>query len=195
MNQTPTIDPKHTALLVMDYQNAMVNQMANQELLAKMAPTIQFARDNGIHVGYVWVAFNEDDYQAIPETNKVFASIGDQKMLHHEAPESQIHAELEPQTGDIVVRKIRFGAFSTTDLDEQLKAKDIDTLILTGISTSGVVLSTTREAADRDYRIYVLKDLTADHNDEVHKTLTEHVLPMQAYVISTAELPELLQKA
>jgi nicotinamidase-related amidase len=94
-----------------------------------------------------------------------------------------------------VVRKTRVGAFSTTDLDQQLNDRGITTLILAGVSTSGVVLSTVREAADRDYRIYVLADASADRDPHVHAVLTEKVLPMQAHLITVADLPGLIVTA
>ena len=90
------------------------------------------------------------------------------------------------------MRKTRVGAFSTTDLDQQLRDRGIDTLILAGISTSGVVLSTVRDAADRDYRVYVLEDASADPDPEVHDLLIRKIFPRQAYVISIAELSNLL---
>ena len=67
-------------------------------------------------------------------------------------PATQIHAELLPEEGDLVVTKKRFGAFSTSNLDLLLNPRQFDNLVLCGIFTSGVVLSTLREAADRDYR-------------------------------------------
>ena len=60
-----------------------------------------------------------------------------------------------------MVRKTRVGAFSTTDLDEQLRQRGVDTLLLAGISTSGVVLSTVRDAHDRDYRVFVARRRSA----------------------------------
>ena len=60
------------------------------------------------------------------------------------------------------MRKQRVGAFSTTDLHEQLQARGIDTLVLAGISTSGCVHSTVLDAFDRDYRVIVLSDACAD---------------------------------
>jgi nicotinamidase-related amidase len=84
------------------------------------------------------------------------------------------------------------GAFSTTDLDQQLRARGITTLILAGISTSGVVLSTIRDGADRDYRIFVLADATADFDAEVHDVLMTKIFPRQADVITVAELGEML---
>jgi nicotinamidase-related amidase len=83
-------------------------------------------------------------------------------MLHADAPAIQIHDRVAPRDGDIVVRKVRVGPFGTTDLDEQLQAKGIDTLVLAGLSTPGLVLSAVRDGHDRDYRLIVVSDLTAD---------------------------------
>ena len=99
---------------------------------------------------------------------------------------------MAPHEGDIIVRKTRVGAFSTTDLAQQLADRGIDTLILAGISTSGVVLSTVRDGADRDYALYVLSDATADGDAAVHACLMEKVFPRQAKVITVAELDGLL---
>ena len=83
------------------------------------------------------------------------------------------------------MRKTRVGPFGTTDLHEQLQAKGIDTLILAGISTSGVVLSTVRDGHDRDYRLIVLSDLCADPEADVHEFLIERIFPRQAEVITS----------
>ena len=85
------------------------------------------------------------------------------------------------------------GPFGSTDLHERLQARGIDTLVLAGISTSGVVLSTVRDAHDRDYRVIVLADLCADSDPEVHEVLTAKVFPAQAEVINAAQLPRLLR--
>jgi nicotinamidase-related amidase len=97
-----------------------------------------------------------------------------------------------PEPADIVVRKTRVGAFSTTDLDTQLRDRNITTLILAGITTSGVVLSTLRDAHDRDYRVVVLADAGADSHSDVHDFLIEKIFPRQAQVITIAGLPALL---
>ena len=101
-----------------------------------------------------------------------------------------VHHAIAPTDGDVVVRKSRVGAFSTTDLAEQLSARGIDTLILAGISTSGVVLSTVRDAADRDYRVVVLSDASADPDPEVHAFLLERIFPRQATITTTAALAQ-----
>ena len=81
----------------------------------------------------------------------------------------------------------RVGAFSTTDLAILLNAKNIDTLVLLGIATSGVVLSTIRWAADADFELIVLSDCCADRDEEVHRVLMEKVFPRQATVATVAD--------
>ncbi|RYX81155.1 cysteine hydrolase [bacterium] len=186
----PTIDRRHTMLLVMDYQPAILTNLSDStDLIARTAETMTLVRNEGIAVGYVWVAFSDADYDAIPKTNKGFSAITSTRRLAMDTPESAIHAALAPEPGDLIVRKIRVGAFSTTDLHQQLQQREIDTLILAGISTSGVILSTLRDAADKDYRVYVLEDCCADRTSEVHNLLMQKVFPNQAYVISSADLP------
>ncbi|WP_316769321.1 cysteine hydrolase family protein [Streptomyces sasae] len=82
---------------------------------------------------------------------------------------------------------------SSTDVRGQLREQGVDTLVLAGLSTGGVVLTTLRQAADDDFRLYVLKDATSD--PEVHRVLTQKVFPHQAHVIETAELPTLTKTA
>ena len=89
-----------------------------------------------------------------------------------------------PEAHDLVVTKHRVSAFAGTDLDMILRANDIETLILFGISTSGVVLSTVRHAADADYRLIVIKDCCADQDPEVHACLVDKVFPRQSTVVS-----------
>lgn len=193
MNENvPIIDPRRTMLLVMDYQTAILSNLPTDltnELIARTAETLTLARSRGIGIGYVWVAFEDADFNAIPPTNKGFYAVRESRRLAADKPESAIHEAVAPQDGDVVVRKVRVGAFSTTDLAEQLQEREIDTLILAGVATSGVVLSTLRDAADQDYRIYVMKDCCADRTPEVHTLLTEKVFPNQAYVINSADLP------
>ena len=94
---------------------------------------------------------------------------------------------IAPEGSDVVVTKRRVSAFTGSDLEVLLRAGEIDHLVLCGIATSGVVLSTLREAADKDYRLTVLADLCADTDAEVHAVLTGKVFPRQARVISAAD--------
>jgi nicotinamidase-related amidase len=186
--------PAQTALLLMDFQPGIIGRIADpQMLLSRAREALETARDAGAHVGYVRVAFEDADLAAVPASNKAFSGIAKSGMaMHADAAETQIYAELAPRPNEIVVRKTRVGAFSTTDLDAQLRARGVTTLVLAGIATSGVVLSTLRDAADKDYRLLVLADATADGDSAVHDVLLTKVFPRQSDVISTADLRTLL---
>jgi nicotinamidase-related amidase len=196
MMSNPTIpDPTRAALLVMDYQPVVLSNFDNAaELVERTATAIRCARAAGVKIVYVRVAFTAQDYAAIPSHNKAFAGLSGGGYLADESPETSIHADLAPVGGDVVVTKTRFGAFSTTNLAAFLNPREIDTLILAGLSTSGVVLSTVRDAADRDYQVLVLSDCCADPHAEVHRVLIEHVFPAQADLIETSALQSLLRQ-
>lgn len=191
---TRKIAPAHTALLVMDYQTGILGMVENSDaLVANAQSAIRIVRSHGGHIGYVRVAFTEADYDAIPERNKGFWAVKSSgRNFGTDSPVTAIDQRVAPQDGDIVVRKTRVGAFSTTDLAEQLRRRGIDTLILAGISTSGVVLSTIRDAADHDYRLVVLADACADPQADVHTLLMEKVFPRQSDVVTTGDLDALL---
>ncbi|WKE69772.1 cysteine hydrolase family protein [Streptomyces sp. WP-1] len=192
----PALDPARTALLAMDLQGGILPLVPEPDaLVERVKGAIADVRAAGGTIGYVRVAFTEDDWAAIPETNKSFSPLAAAKRNHHEDPDTQVDARIAPEDGDIVVRKVRIGAASTTDLYERLRERGIDTLVLSGISTSGVVLSTLIDAADRDYRVIVLSDGVADRDQEVHRVLLEKVFPMRSYVIDIARLRELLRAA
>jgi nicotinamidase-related amidase len=195
MTETPApIDPQRTALLVMDYQSGILGRLPDaDELVARVAGAIALVRRRGGQVGYVRVAFEDADIAAMPGTSSMGARIASAGgAFHADAPSTAIDARIAPEAGDIVVRKVRVGAFSTTDLDAQLRARGIDTLLLAGISTSGVVLSTVRDAADRDYRVVVLEDGSADPDADVHAFLVQRILPRQGDVIAISDLDGLL---
>ena len=190
----PAIDNKKTALLVMDYQAGVLDRIGDADaLLGRVAQAIELVRDRGGQIGYVRVAFEDADYAAIPATSMMGTRVaGAGRAFHADSPLTAIDDRIAPQPGDVLVRKTRVGAFSTTDLDDQLRRRGVDTLLLAGLSTSGVLLSTVRDAHDRDYRVFVVADLSADPEPGVHDFLTERIFPRQAYVITSAELGGLL---
>lgn len=197
MGTAPVLDPAHTALLVMDYQPAILALVPEGEdrnaLLGRVEGAIADVRANGGTIAYVRIGFTEADWDAIPASNKSFAPLAQHRVMHHKDPAAAVHERLAPQDGDIIVRKIRYGSMSTTDLDQQLRERGVTTLVVSGISTSGVVLSTVIDAADRDYQLYVLSDGVADPDTEVHNVLLHRVFPSRAHIIDTTELRALLR--
>jgi nicotinamidase-related amidase len=181
--------PGKGILLIMDFQPVILRRVSDApELLSRVSDVIDSVRRRGFAVGYVRVAFEDADYLRIPPTNKALTALTSGRAMHAASPDSAIHQAVAPRPGDIIVRKTRVGAFSTTDLHSQLQSRAIDTLILAGISTSGVVLSTIRDAADRDYRIIVLSDCCRDTDPEVHEDLTTKIFPRQAAVMLSTDI-------
>lgn len=78
-------------------------------------------------------------------------------------------------------------AFAGTDLEMILRAKDVRTLVLFGIATSGVVLSTLLEASDADYEPAIVADCCADMNADLHAALVTHLFPRRGTVITADE--------
>ena len=176
-----------SVLLVMDFQHGIVERIADSTVVDAASRAVKAARTSGIPVMFVRVAFRPG-YPEAAASNTAFARLaqaGDAMTQDH--PATQVHAALEPRPDEPVIIKRRVSAFSGSDLDVLLRAAGADTLVLAGISTSGVVLSTLRQAADLDYRLTVLADACADPDPEVHRVLTEKVFPRQALVTVTDE--------
>ncbi|HKR55323.1 MAG TPA: isochorismatase family cysteine hydrolase [Gemmatimonadales bacterium] len=175
-----------TALLVMDLQQGIVGRYGTaDDYLAGVAKAAAAARKAGIKVIYVTVSFREGRPE-ISKRNKMFGNIAPTGFVTGDQSTS-VHPAVAPAAGDIQITKRRVSAFAGSDLDVVLRAGNTDTLILCGIATSGVVLSTVRQAADLDYRLIVLSDGCLDMDPEVHRVLTEKVFVRQADVKTIAE--------
>jgi len=94
------------------------------------------------------------------------------------------------QETEIVITKHRISAFAGTDLAMILRANDIDTLVLFGIATSVVVLSTLLDASDDDFRLAVIKDCCADLDSTLHDCLINKFFPSRAAVLTVREFVE-----
>jgi len=184
---------KNAALLVMDYQNDILAMVGNNSasLLKNASSLIEAARQNKVPVIYVQVAFRPG-YPEVSPRNKTFAGLTKAGLFVLGSPGAEIHAAVAPRNGEVVVVKHRVGALSETDMQTALRAKGVEHLILAGISTSGVILSTLRLAADFDYGITVVSDACADTDEEVHRVLMEKVFPRQADVVTTSAALALL---
>ncbi|XVU22479.1 cysteine hydrolase family protein [Actinoplanes sp. CA-054009] len=166
------------ALLVMDVQTAVIARYPGPGYLPRLARAIDAARESAVPVIYVTVGFRPGGPEISPR-NRVFGRLAGSP---HAGGPNPVHPDVAPKDGDIVVTKRRVSAFAGSDLDLVLRARGVDHLVLTGVATSGVVLSTLREAADRDFELTVLADACLDNDAEVHRVLVEKVFPMQAAV-------------
>src|SRR5581483_1634219 len=177
----------NTALLVMDLQPTFFNMVPGATAIAgNVAKAIAHARSHNVPVIYVVVGFRKGTPE-ISANNKGFTTARQMLANVDMAELVKIHPDVAPYDNEVVVTKRRVSAFSGSDLEVVLRAFNIQHLVLTGIATSGVVLSTVREAADKDYRITVLEDCCGDADPEVHRVLTTKIFPRQADVMSHSQ--------
>lgn len=188
------LDPATTALLAMDFQTLIVEGFAaeREALLARMAGLLEAARAAGVMVIYVVVGFRPG-FPEVSARNLAFSGIKQSGRFAPGAADVGVHPSVAPKADEVIVTKHRVGAFAGTDLDMILRANGIDTLVLAGVATSGVVLSTLRHAADADYRLFVAGDCCSDRDGEVHRVLLEKVFPRQAVVVSADAVAEALK--
>jgi nicotinamidase-related amidase len=182
------IDPLKTALVLMDVQPRQVSRVSDPGYLQRLVSLRDTFDRNHAQVVHVRVAFTPQDRRSISSRNKSFGALATGSANAEGTADAEIVEELAPRDMDIVVRKTRFGAFSTTNLDQLLRGRDIDTLVLAGLTTSGVVLSTVREAGDRDYRLFVVADGCDDPDADLHSVLLEKVISRQADLVDTATI-------
>jgi nicotinamidase-related amidase len=173
-------------LLVMDVQQGIVDRYADPAYLERVSQAAAAARMAGIRVVYVRIGFRPGHPEISP-SNRTFSASAASGTFDDGSPATQIHPAVAPLPEDLVVTKRRVSAFTGSDLDVLLRGLGTRTLILSGIATSGVVLSTLRQAADLDYALVVLSDACLDRDPEVHRVLTEKVFPRQAEVLTVAE--------
>jgi nicotinamidase-related amidase len=184
-----TLDPKTTALLVMDMQSTILDMVGTDKepLLTRMTELLLSARNAGARVIYVVLGFRPG-YPEIGEGAGMFSALRASGRLVEGSAGTEVHPAIAPKDGDVVVTKHRVSAFAGTDLEMILRANRIETLVLSGIATSGIVLSTLRHAADLDYSLIVAKDCCADRDEEVHRVLLEKVFPRQATIALGKEI-------
>jgi nicotinamidase-related amidase len=172
-----------SALLVMDVQQGALDRVSDKDAyLARVRTAVQAARQKGVPVRFVVVGFRPGMPEASAR-NRVFATLKQQAATLFIDPRPAI----TPEEGDVVITKRRVSAFTGSDLEVVLRSGDVQHLVLCGIATSGVVLSTLREAADKDYRLTVLSDLCADVDPEVNRVLLEKVFVRQSEVVTSEQ--------
>ncbi|OXA81857.1 Nicotinamidase-related amidase [Flavobacterium aquidurense] len=178
---------QNTALLVMDIQLGILGTFPNTEdVIKNITKAIAIARDKNIQIIFATLGFKNGAAEISPN-NKVFSATREHIANINLEEFSKVHPALAQQENDIHVTKRRVSAFTGSELEVILRSKGIQHLILTGVATSGIVLSTTTEASDKDFKITVLSDGCADRDEEVHRVLTTKILLRHANVLTIDE--------
>lgn len=170
-------DTARTALLLLDLQVGIADQPATRCAVPPAMRAAETARAATITPIWVKVGFRVGHPEVHPR-NRVFAQAKQHGAFS--AATSQLLAQAHPGPDEPVLDKHRFSAFAGSGLDILLRAGDYRHLVLAGVTTSGVVLSTLLAAADLDFELTVFADACADPNPDLHHLLLHEVFPRSA---------------
>lgn len=187
------VNPQRTAILSMDIQTALVSIYVKESegFLSRVRSVLSEGRKQDMLICHIRVGFRPG-LPEISSRNPLLAQIkaSAQHQQIFQGPLGEIHSAVQPESDEIVITKHRVSAFTGTDLSMILRAHDVEALVMFGISTSGVVLSTALEAGDQDYRVVVVRDCCVDLDLELHACLLDKLLPRGAQVMSAAEFED-----
>lgn len=210
--QNIQIDPKRTALLVIDMQNIFVSrpkvdnpteydkaEAARWEPYYKAIDEIVLPNNKRI-----LQAFREKERDVIFVKIQGYTKSGRERSLTQKAtgynelllvpgdPRAEIVPELAPLEGEIVLSKTTDGAVTGTNLRLILSNMGIDTVIITGVLTDQCVSCTVRALADESFKVWLIEDACRAATEEIQRAELTILNNIYCHVINTEELLEVL---
>lgn len=179
-----SLDPKVTALVLIDLQNGIVGRQlaphASADVVRNGVRLADALRAKGGLVIFVRVMVGEVLNLPVDAPTPRPANI---------PPEaSELVPELHVQAGDVVISKRQWGAFYGTDLEQQLRRRQIRTIVMGGIATNFGVESTARAAQDRGYELVFAEDATSSMSAEAHEFAVSNIFPRMGRIRSTDQV-------
>ena len=192
------IETSRTALLVMDFQNDLVDpegafasqgtaaEVKEKRAIENTARVLATARSVGLSIVHVAVAWHPGHLEA-NRSAPLFAGVAEADTLVEGTWGGEFHRDLQPAEGERVITKRGVSALTGTELDRLLRLRDINVLVLTGFATNFVVEGTARDAVDLGYAVIVLSDCCASFTDEMHRFALEAILPQLGKLATSEE--------
>lgn len=197
------VDPGHSAVLVIDVQNDFCDDEgylhrlgldinASQAMVPRLESFIEQARTAKVNVIFVQGIYDRR-YLAGPFIEKdLRAGLKVERCV--DGSWGADFYRVRPLPSELIVKKHRYSAFVGTGLDELLRKKNIETLILTGVTTNVCVESTARDGFMRDYYIVFLQDCTATYSKEAHDSTLKNMKRHFGIVASSTDIINVWQK-
>jgi ureidoacrylate peracid hydrolase len=184
------MDPKHTAVVLIEYQNDFTSEggtlhqavkpvMESTNMLANTIETVKKARELGATIVFAPITFTEDYHELTPQPYGILKGVVDSKSFRKGTWGAEIVDVLKPQPQDIIVEGKRgLCGFASTNLDFILRSRGITNVALGGFLTNCCVESTMRTAYEKGYEVITLKDCTAALSEEEQRLAVEKNYPM-----------------
>ena len=198
------IDPKKTAMIVVDMQNdfvapgAAMETPAARRIVPRLTEALGMCRDAGIKIVYT-AHVHRRDGSDMGLFDDMHPPIANRDALVDDTPGADVYPELVPLAGEHVIKKHRYSGFFGTDLDIILREWGVDTVIISGTTTENCCHATARDAMFRNYRVVFLSDATATYdypdrgfgsmsNADVHHATLVILAASTAHVMSVEEM-------
>ena len=200
------LDPKRTALLVIDIQNTYLEpdddpaeaarwqpfyDRMNNTVIPNNAKLLDWARAEGIEVMFARIACQTDEGRdrSLSQKKPGFNYL----LLPKDREDSQIVPALSPQGDEIVVTKTTDSALTGTNLRLMLHNIGITDVIVSGIFTDQCVSSTVRSLADESFGVVVVHDACAAAKMELHEQELAIINMIYCHVVGMVDLPGFLK--
>jgi nicotinamidase-related amidase len=182
-----TLNPPTMALVLIDLQRGIVAWQAaphpSADVIKRAAKLAEAFRRAGSLVVLVRVHFSPDNADRLMQAADAAPPVA---LLPPDF--GDILPEIGPRPGDLVITKHQWGAFYGTELDLQLRRRDIHTLVLGGIATNFGVESTARDGWERGYELVFVEDATSALTTEAHQFAFATIFPRIGMVRTVADV-------
>jgi len=182
-----TLNPGKTALILIDLQRGIVSRdvapHSSDKVVENARKLIEKCREKGIMIVLVRVSFSNDAKDRLSPKTDISSQVRTMS-----ADFDVLVPQLEPDKADLIITKHQWGAFYGTELDLQLRRRNIDTIILGGISTNIGVESTARDAYERGYNQVFVEDATSCLTAEAHEFTVSNIFPRMGRVRVTDDV-------
>jgi ureidoacrylate peracid hydrolase len=210
MSRAEKLDPNRSALVVIDVQNdfCSVGGVADREdwdlsmireMLPRLVDLVGNARSAALPIVWVRSAYgtNGNHYLSAVWLDRAARSASGAHIAYRVCEPGTWGAELCEGLGvgdpnrEALITKHRYSAFFQTELELMLRAKDIQTVVLTGVTSNVCVETTARDAFMRDFYVVVVEDACAAYRVEEHKSALDNVRRYFGEVLSSPDVTEI----
>jgi maleamate amidohydrolase len=176
------------ALIVVDMINGFTDPncplgCACPEVIAANATLLREFHSCGLPVYFTTVVYHSDAQATVFRTR-----IEALNLLTPDSTWVQLDPRLDRQPGDELIEKQWASAFHKTDLDQRLRDRGVDSLVVTGLTTSGCVRATAVDGLQYDYRVVVPREAVGDRNEDAHAANLHDMHAKYADVVSVADV-------
>ncbi|MGV9857377.1 isochorismatase family cysteine hydrolase [Gordonia sp. NPDC003425] len=199
-DDTLSLDPSRTALVLIEYQNefateggvlhpAVAEVMAATGMLANTVTLVDKARAAGVTIMHAPITFAPGYGELTRHPYGILKGVVDGNAFVKGSWGADIVDDLRPADGDILIEGKRgLDTFASTNLDFILRSKGIDTIILGGFLTNCCVESTMRSGYENGYRVITLTDCTAATSTAEHDNAISFDYPMFSRPVESGEV-------